>query len=105
MTSDDQVQAEGVQALLKVSKDFIPKDDAIFLVFNVVQLLVKKSNQIENAKIAVLLIMEQFASIDYFTEKECMLFINIHYPVLLEAALFKVKKYMIPCMLAMTKHI
>ena len=49
--------------------------------------------------------MEQFASIDYFTEKECMLFINIHYPVLLEAALFKVKKYMIPCMLAMAKHI
>ena len=44
MTSDDQVQNEGVQALHKISEEFLPKDEAIFLVFNVVQLLTKKSD-------------------------------------------------------------
>ena len=36
MTSDDQVQNEGVQALFKISEEYLPKDEAIFLVFNVV---------------------------------------------------------------------
>lgn len=58
MTSEDSVQQEGVQALLKISQEFLPKEDAIFLVFNVVQLLVKKSSVLENSKIAVLMVME-----------------------------------------------
>ena len=35
MTSDDQVQNEGVQVLYKISEDFLPREEAIFLVFNV----------------------------------------------------------------------
>ena len=104
MTSDDQVQNEGVQSLLTVSKEFIPKEDAIFLVFNVVQLLIKKAAQIENSKIAVLMIMEQFATNDFFMEKECMMFLNTHFANFLEGALFKIKKHLIPCMLALSKH-
>ena len=61
MTSEDQVQNEGVNALFKISEEYLPKDEAIFLVFNVVQLLTKKSDQIDNAKIAVLMLIEKFA--------------------------------------------
>lgn len=49
--------------------------------------------------------MEQFANISYFGEKECINFINLYYNLLLDGALFKVKKYLIPCMLAMAKHV
>ncbi len=77
----------------------------MFLVFNVVQLLVKKSTQLESAKIAVLMIMEQFAAIDLFGGKQCLLFVSSFYGQLLDGALFKVKKFMIPCMLALVKHI
>ena len=54
----------------------MPKDEAIFLVFNVVQLHTKKSDQIDNAKVAVLMLIEKFANADYFTKKECMIFLN-----------------------------
>jgi hypothetical protein len=83
----------------------LPKDDAIFLVFNVVQLLVKKSAVLENSKIAVLVVMEVFANADLFTEKQCLQFINNFYGQLIEGALFKVKKFVVPCMLALSKHI
>ena len=105
MTSDDQVQGEGVQALLQISKDYIPRDEAIFLVFNVVQLLTKKSDQIDNAKIAVLLLIEKFANEDYFAKKECMVFLNSSFESFMDGALFKVKKQMLPCLLAVAKHI
>ncbi len=105
MTSDDQVQGEGVQALLQISKDYIPRDEAIFLVFNVVQLLTKKSDQIDNAKIAVLLLIEKFANEDYFAKKECMVFLNSSFDSFMDGALFKVKKQMLPCLLAVAKHI
>lgn len=69
------------------------------------QLLVKKSATLENAKIAVLMIMEQFAAIDLFGPKQCMLFVSSFYGELLQGALFKVKKFLIPCMLALAKHL
>lgn len=49
--------------------------------------------------------MEQFANINYFGEKECINFINSYYSLLLDEALFKVKKYLMPYMLAMAKHV
>lgn len=51
------------------------------------------------------MIMEQFAAIDLFGGKQCMLFVSSFYGQLLDGALFKVKKFMIPCMLALVKHI
>lgn len=44
MTSDESVQMEGVKALFQISEDYLPKDEAIFLIFNVVQLLTKKAD-------------------------------------------------------------
>ena len=105
MTSDDQVQNEGVQVLYKISEDFLPREEAIFLVFNVVQLLSKKADQIDNAKIAVLLLIEKFAKEDYFGKKECMVFLQSSFDSFMDGALFKIKKQMIPSLLAIAKHI
>ena len=58
MTAQDDVQTEAVQALLKIVQDYFPKDKATFLVFNIVQLLVKKTDTMENAKVAALIMME-----------------------------------------------
>lgn len=105
MTSEDQVQNEGVLALHKISVDYLPKDEATFLVFNVVQLLIKKSGQIENAKIAVLMLIEKFAEADFFEKKECMHFLETSFAQFLDGALFKIKKQMMPCLLAIAKHV
>jgi len=83
----------------------LPKDEAIFLAFNVVQLLTKKADQIENAKTAVLMLIEKFAEADYFTKKECMIFLNSSFKSFMEGALFKIKKQLLPCMLAISKQI
>jgi len=81
----------------------LPKDEAIFLAFNVVQLLTKKADQIENAKTAVLMLIEKFAEADYFTKKECMIFLTSSFKSFMEGALFKIKKQLLPCMLAISK--
>ena len=105
MTSEDQVQTEGVKALHQISVDYLPRDEATFLVFNVVQLLIKKSDQIENAKIAVLMLIEKFAESDFFEKKECMNFLENSMDSFLDGALFKIKKQILPCLLATAKHI
>lgn len=104
MTSDDNVQFEGVSALLKISEEFLPREEANFLVFNVVQLLSKKADQIENAKIAVLMLMEKFAENNYFEAKECAHFLQTCYEPFMKNAMFKVKKQLLPCLLAISKH-
>ena len=105
MTSEDQVQTEGVKALHQISVDYLPRDEATFLVCNVVQLLIKKSDQIENAKIAVLMLIEKFAESDFFEKKECMNFLENSMDGFLDGALFKIKKQILPCLLATAKHI
>ena len=85
--------------------DYLPRDEATFLVFNVVQLLIKKSDQIENAKIAVLMLIEKFAEADFFEKKECMSFLENSMDTFLDGALFKIKKQILPCILALAKHV
>ena len=68
MNSEEQVQAEGVDCLVKVSKEYLSFDDAQFLVFNTVQMIMSKSDASEGAKIASLLILEKFAEENIFTE-------------------------------------
>ena len=67
--------------------------------------MTKKSEQIENAKIAVIMLMAKFAEGGYFTNKECQHFMETSYDKFLQGALFKVKKQMIPCMLALLEHL
>ena len=90
---------------MKISDDYLPKDEATFLVFNVVQLLTKKSEQIENAKVAVIMLMAKFAEKGYFTSKECTLFMESSFDSFLKGALFKIKKQMLPAMLAIKEHL
>lgn len=105
MTAEDNVQTEGVQALLKISQEFIPKEEAEYLVFNVVNLMVKKASSMENAKVAIMMIMDQFAQSGFFGAKECVEFITQSLTRLADGALFKVKKYMVPCLLSMASHL
>jgi hypothetical protein len=60
MTSDTEVQEEGVEFLKKI-EDMLERDSARFLFFTVVSSLVKKVNDVEPAKTAVLRIVEAFS--------------------------------------------
>ena len=60
MTSDSEVQDEGVEFLKKV-ESCLERNNARFLFFTVVSSLVKKVQDVEPAKTAVLKIMEAFS--------------------------------------------
>ena len=51
------------------------------------------------------MLIEKFANADYFTKKECMIFLNTSFTSFMDGALFKIKKQMMPCLLAISKHI
>lgn len=51
---------------MKISKEHMAKDEAAFLAFNVVQILMKKIATAEMSGIAVLMLMETFAKEDIF---------------------------------------
>ena len=51
------------------------------------------------------MLIEKFSNADYFTKKECMIFLNTSFTSFMEGALFKIKKQMMPCLLAISKHI
>ena len=51
------------------------------------------------------MLIEKFATADYFTKKECMIFLNTSFNTFMDGALFKIKKQMLPCLLAISKHI
>lgn len=51
------------------------------------------------------MLIEKFAQADYFCKKECMVFLNGSFPAFMEGALFKIKKQLLPCLLAIAKHI
>jgi len=55
--SEEQVQVEGVEALLKVSRECLTADDSQFLIFNIVQIMMGKAEQQESAKVAILLLV------------------------------------------------
>lgn len=52
-----------------------------------------------------MLLIEKFANADYFTQKECMIFLRSSFASFMDGALFKIKKQMLPCLLAISKHI
>jgi len=51
------------------------------------------------------MLIEKFAEADYFTKKECMIFLNSSFQSFMEGALFKIKKQILPCLLAISKQI
>jgi len=89
-----------------VSKEFIPKKDAVFLAYNVLKILLKNVEKAESGKVAILMLLETFAKEDYFTKKECEDFLQKDFRIFSNTmTLFKVKKQILPCLIAISKHI
>ena len=63
MTSDTEVQEEGVKFLKKL-EEHIDSQNVSFLIFTVISSLVKKVNEAEPAKTAALRIMEAFSAVE-----------------------------------------
>ena len=48
------------------NEQLILKEDAVFLIHNVLSILLKKASMLENAKVGALLMMEAFTKEGYF---------------------------------------
>jgi len=76
MLSEEPVQVEGVESLLNLSKQYIPKEQAQNLVQKVIQVIMDRicntsehqetEDVKEKAKIAVLIIVQKFSEQDIF---------------------------------------
>jgi len=129
MTSDSEVQDEGVEFLKKI-ESMLDRNNARFLFFTVVSSLVKKVNDVEPAKTAVLKIMEAFSqetlkpeeikeeeqktnskgSVNsLFNSELCNIFLEEFLPTIVPSRespmLFKTKKALLPCCLAIGEHL
>jgi len=72
------------------------------MVFDLISNVTGKSDQ---AKIAVLLIVERFAKENIFKKADIMLFINDYLEGIKEGMLFKVKKYLWPTLLQIGNYL
>lgn len=59
----------------------------------------------EGAKIAAMMIVERFAEIDIFKEGQCTKFLDINLAEIQKGMLFKIKKILLPMLLAASKHL
>jgi hypothetical protein len=115
MLSDEQVQTEGIPALLNLCQQYIPKEQSSMLMVKVVQVIMERINPSneyketeevkERAKIAVLIIVTKFAEGDIFQKTECNLFLDKHLPEIQDGILFKLKKYLLPALISISKHL
>ena len=64
-----------------------------------------KADTSEAAKIAVLMIVEKFSEAKIFLDKECISFINEFLAVIQKGMLFKIKKFLLPTLMAISVHI
>ena len=106
---------EGVNALLTLCKTYLPKSQSQNLMMKVIQVVMDriKSNgesqeteEIqEKAIIAVLIIVEKFANESIFEKTECESFLTQYVPQIKEGMLFKIKKFLLPALIACSKHI
>ena len=107
MISDDSVQTEGVQSMLKVCiEELLGKEEGVYLMHNVLCILYKKAAGMENAKTAVLLLLEQFTKEEFFGKQVVEEFITEWLqPLFSKDTSFKTRKYLLPCLLAISKHL
>lgn len=93
MISDESVQTEGIKALLTVCKEeIINKEDAVFLVYNVLSILFKKCEVLDNAKVGALMLLEAFTQEGLFGKEIVESFINEHLNICLQDKMFKTKR-------------
>lgn len=90
---------------MKISKETLTQNEASDLTFELVELVMEDADHNEGAKIAALMIVERFAENDIFKEDECNKFIDIHLDEIQRGMLFKIKKFLLPTLLAASKHL
>lgn len=115
MLSEEPVQVEGVEALLNLSKQYIPKEQAQNLVLKVIQVIMDRispqsehqemEDVKEKAKIAILIIVQKFADADVFEKEQCQNFLDNHLEDIQDGMLFKIKKFVMPALIAVSKHL
>lgn len=59
----------------------------------------------EGAKIAALMLVERFAEQEIFKEAHCNKFLELHLSEIQKGMLFKIKKCLLPMLLAASKHL
>ena len=59
----------------------------------------------ERAKIAVLIIVTKFAEGDVFEKDQCNLFLEKHLAEIQDGMLFKLKKFLLPALISISKHL
>ena len=59
----------------------------------------------EKAKIAVLIIVQKFAEEDIFQKDQCEQFLESFLPEIQDGMLFKIKKFLLPALIAISKHL
>lgn len=115
MLSEEPVQGEGVESLLKLCNTYIPKPQSASLMMKVIQVIMdriklqseqKETEDIkEKAKIAVLQIVQKFSEADIFLKEECTLFLDTFVDDLKADMGFKIKRFLLPALISMTKHL
>ena len=106
MISDETVQQEGINAMVKVCKDnILPREDGCFLMHNVAQILFKKCDQLENPKVGVLMLLETFVREGFFGKEVCTDFVQNKLEYFTEDKLFKIRRPLLKCLISMSKHL
>lgn len=115
MLSEEPVQIEGVEALLNLSKQYIPKEQSQNLVMKVIQVIMDRispqsehqetEDVKEKAKIAVLIIVQKFADAEVFQKEQCQFFLDTHLEEIEDGMLFKIKKFVMPALIAISRHL
>jgi len=59
----------------------------------------------EKAKIAILVIVQKFADADVFEKEHCQIFLESHLDDIQEGMIFKIKKFAMPALIAVSKHL
>ena len=69
------------------------------------ELIISKADSSESAKIAVLMIVERFSEANIFSQEQCSRFITEHLSVIQKGMLFKIKKFLLPTLLAVSHQL
>lgn len=80
-------------------------EDAVFLTHNVLQILFKKADVLENARVGALMLLEQFTKEGFFGKEEVDLFMKDNLQACLQDGTFKTKRPLLQTLITIGKHL
>lgn len=93
-------------ALVTITKDgIVEQEDADFLMSNVLQILFKKSDTVENAKVGALLLLEAFVKENIFGKEICENFMQDYLQTFTADKSYKIKRPLMQCLITISKHL